>query len=162
MLELDRTILFQIGNFLVLMGLLYLFLFKPIKRFLAQRSESIQKALEDMEQSKAEAQRKLSEYTDLLSQADRKIEEMRQAARTEVLTERNRTIQEAKEEAGRLIETGKEEIGWAVKNAREQLRKEVVEITATLAEKVIRRSLNQEDQQRLVRDSIESLKREED
>jgi F-type H+-transporting ATPase subunit b len=158
MLELNRTILFQILNFLVLMGLLYLFLFKPIKRFLAQRSESIQKAYEDSESSKAEAQRKLSEYTDLLHQAEHRIEEMREAAKREVLTERNRVIQGAKEEARRLIEEGKEQIDWAVTDAREQLRKEVVNLTTTLAEKVIKRSLKQEDHRRLIQDGIESLK----
>jgi len=158
MLELNRTLLFQILNFLVLMGLLYLFLFKPIKRFLAQRSESIQKAYEDSESSKTEAQRKLSEYTNLLHQAEHRIAEMREAAKREVLTERNRVIQQAKEEARRLIEEGKEEIDWAVKDAREQLRKEVVNLTATLAEKVIKRSLKQEDHRRLIQDGIESLK----
>ena len=158
MLELNRTLLFQIVNFLVLMGLLHLCLFKPIKRFLAQRSESIQKAFEGIESSKAEGQRKLSEYTDLLHQAEHKIEHMKEAARREALQKRNQAIQEAKEEARRLIEEGKEEIDWAVKDAREQLRKEVVELTATLTEKMIKRSLKQEDHQRLIQASIESLK----
>jgi F-type H+-transporting ATPase subunit b len=158
MLELNRTLLFQIVNFLVLMGLLYLFLFKPIKRFLAQRSDSIRKAYEDIEASKAEAQSKLSEYTDLISQAEHKIQQMREEARIEALQSRNQTLQEAKEEAKRLIQEGKEEIDWAVKGAREELRKEVVLLTAALAEKVIKRSLKQEDQQRLIQESIESLK----
>ena len=158
MLELNRTILFQIVNFLALMGLLYLFLFKPIKRFLAQRTESIQKAFVEMESSKAEAERKLFEYTDLLHQAEHRIEHMKETAKKETLQERNRTVQEAKEEASRLIEEGKEEIDWAVRDAREQLRKEVVELTATLTEKVIKRSLKQEDHQRLIQASIESLK----
>jgi F-type H+-transporting ATPase subunit b len=160
MLELNRTLLFQIVNFLVLMGLLYLFLFKPIRRFLTQRSESIQKTFEEIESSKADAQRKLSEYTDLLHQAEHKIEHMREAAKREALQERNHAVQEAKEEAKRLIEEGKEEIDWAIKDAREQLRREVVELTATLTEKVIKRSLKQEDQQRLIQASIESLKEE--
>ena len=158
MLELNRTLLFQIANFLVLMGLVYFFLFKPIKRFLAQRSESLQRAYTDIENSKAEAQKKLSEYTDLLSQAEHKIVHMKEDARTEALQERNRTIQEARAEARRLIDEGKQEIEGAVKDAREQLRKEVVGFVAALTEKVIRKSLKQEDQHRLIQETIESLK----
>jgi len=161
LIELNRTLLFQVINFLVLMGFLYLFLFKPVSRFLAQRSESIKKAREDAEMSRGEAQAKLSEYTELLSQVGKEIKSMRDAARREVLDQRRLMVKEAKEEARRLIEEAKEEIEGEIRVARQQLRKEVVELSSTLAEKVIKRSLKEEDQRRLVQDSLDQLKEKE-
>jgi F-type H+-transporting ATPase subunit b len=159
-IELNRTLLFQIINFFVLMGFLYLFLFKPIARFLAQRSESIKKAREEAEMSRAEAAKKLSEHTQLLSQAQREIETMKDAARREALEQRRRSIQEAKEEARRLIDQAKEEIEGEVRSARLQLRKEVVDLSTGLAEKLIKRSLQEGDQHRLILDSLDQLKEE--
>lgn len=158
MIELNRTLLFQVINFLVLMGFLYLFLFKPIKRFLAQRSETIRKSLEDAETSRAEAQKKLSDYTELISQAQQKVEVMKDAAEREALDQSRQTIKEAKKEARRLIDLGKEEIERAVRDARQELKKEVVDLAAALAEKVIKRSLKEEDQHRLIENSIDQLK----
>ncbi|MFH0870966.1 MAG: F0F1 ATP synthase subunit B [bacterium] len=158
MVELNRTLLFQILNFLVLMAFLYLFLFKPISRFLAQRSASLQRTLDDAKDSRAEAERKLSEYNDLLSQAQKKIEAMRNVAEREALEHSRQTIKEAKEEAKQLIDRAKEEIEEAMDEARRDLRREVVGLTTTLAEKVIKRSLKEEDQARFIQDSLEQLK----
>lgn len=158
MVELNRTLLFQILNFLVLMAFLYLFLFKPISRFLAQRSASLQRTLDDAKDSRAEAKRKLSEYNDLLSQAQKKIEAMRNVAEREALEHSRQTIKEAKEEAKQLIDRAKEEIEEAMDEARRDLRREVVGLTTTLAEKVIKRSLKEEDHARFIQDSLEQLK----
>jgi len=161
MIELNRTLLFQIINFLVLMGFLYLFLFKPISRFLAQRSESLKRAGEDAERSRTEAEAKLSEYRELLSQAGKEIESMKDAAKREVLDHRRLIIKEAKEESRRLIEEAKEEIEGEVRYARQQLWREVVDLSSTLAEKVIKRSLKEEDQRRLISESLDQLKEKE-
>jgi len=161
MIELNRTLLFQIINFLVLMGFLYLFLFKPISRFLAQRSESLKRAGEDAERSRTEAEAKLSEYRELLSQAGKEIESMKDAAKREVLDHRRLIIKEAKEESRRLIEEAKEEIEGEVRYARQQLWREVVDLSSTLAEKVIKRSLKEEDQRRLILESLDQLKEKE-
>ena len=158
MMELNRTLIFQIINFLVLMAFLYLFLFKPIRRFLSQRSESIQRVLNESEASRREAERKLSEYNALLSQAGKKMEAMREAAEREALEQRRQTLKETKEESRRMIEEARSEIEEAVEGARRELKQEVVEITTALAEKVIKRSLKEEDQRRLIQESIEQLK----
>jgi len=157
-IELNRTLLFQVINFLVLMGFLYLFLFKPITRFLAERSESIKRAREDAEMSWTEAQKKLSEYTEHLSQAQKEIETMKDAAKREVLEQRRQIVNEAKEEARRLIDEAKEEIEGEVRYARRQLWKEVVDLSSSLAEKLLKRSLKEEDQRRLILDSLDQLK----
>ena len=157
MIELNRTLLFQILNFLVLMGLLYFFLFKPIQRFLTHRSESIHKVMEDAEASRQESQKKLSEYSQLLSQAQKEIEILKDAAKREVSEERRQTLKEAKEEARRLIDEAKEEIEGEVGNVRFQLRAEVVELATVLAEKVIKKSLREEDQHRLIQDTLEHM-----
>jgi F-type H+-transporting ATPase subunit b len=158
MIELNRTLLFQIVNFLVLMGLLYLFLFKPISRFLAERSESIRKDREEAARSRAEAEGRLGEYTGLLSQAKEEIETMKDAAKAEMVQQRQKTVKEAKEEAGRLIDEAKQEIELQVRSARQELRKEVVDLSAALAEKLLKRSLREEDQHSLILDSLDQLK----
>jgi F0F1-type ATP synthase membrane subunit b/b' len=79
-------------------------------------------------------------------------------AEREALEHSRQTIKEAKEEAKQLIDRAKEEIEEAMDEARRDLRREVVGLTTTLAEKVIKRSLKEEDQARFIQDSLEQLK----
>jgi len=157
LIELDRSLLFQVVNFLVLLGFLYLFLFKPVRLFLAERSDSIRRTKEETQRAQEEAEKRLSEYSLLLSRAQQEIEAMKEVARNEALAERQRMIREAKEEAKRVLQETKREIESEVRFARQELRKEVVNLSAAMTERLLRKSLGVEEQRRLLLESLEEL-----
>ena len=52
MISIDRSIIFQIINFLVLVALLFRFLFKPVVQALDKRSNHIREEMEKIEKEK--------------------------------------------------------------------------------------------------------------
>ena len=60
----------------------------------------------------------------------------------------------ARAEAGRLVESARNEMAQEVSRARQELRQEVVDLAITAAERLIRKSLRDEDHRRIVQDAI--------
>ena len=57
-------------------------------------------------------------------------------------------------EAQQLVESAKAQMDSDVRRAREELRREVSELAISVAEKLVRRSLRDEDHRRIVEDTI--------
>ena len=56
-------------SFFVLMGLLTYFLYKPVRKFMADRTASIDKTIKDAQKAKEDAERLRSDYQSELAQA---------------------------------------------------------------------------------------------
>ena len=54
----------------------------------------------------------------------------------------------------RLVETAKAQLDADVRRARDELRREVADLATAVAEKLVRRSLRDEDHRRIVADTI--------
>ena len=54
----------------------------------------------------------------------------------------------------RLVETAKAQMDADVRRARDELRREVADLATSIAEKLVRRSLRDEDHRRIVADAI--------
>lgn len=157
MINIDKSLLFQVINFLVLVAILYKFAFKPITQALKDRADGIKKSLDDAKAANEEAERRLKEYSDKLAGAHKEGDAVREKARQEALNEGQRLITDAKDEAGRLLEQGKKDIESEVKKARQQLREEVVNISLQVTEKVLEKKIEAEDHKKLVGEYISKM-----
>lgn len=83
--------------------------------------------------------------------AIRKSLDEAQAARAE---EQRKLVEAARGEAARLVESARAELASDVRRARQDLRQEVSELAITVAERLIRKSLHDEDHRRIVADAI--------
>ena len=63
-------------------------------------------------------------------------------------------MEAARGEAGRLVEAARNEMAQEVRRARQELRQEVADLAITAAERLIRKSLRDEDHRRIVQDAI--------
>ena len=81
-----------------------------------------------------------------------------QALRERALREagelRERLSAEARQEAARLVEAAQAQVGQEVRRARAELRSEVGVLATQIAERLVRKSLTDEDHQRLVREAL--------
>ena len=67
---------------------------------------------------------------------------------------------EAREEAEKVLERGRGEIETELGAARSTLRKEVGGLAVGLAEKILRREINEDDQKTLVTDFLSDLEKD--
>ena len=63
-------------------------------------------------------------------------------------------LEAARGEATRLVESARSELAQDVRRARQDLRQEVADLAITVAERLIRKSLRDEDHRRIVEDAI--------
>jgi F-type H+-transporting ATPase subunit b len=159
LISVDWSLAVQMVNFLALLAILYRLLYKPLLAKMEERSVAIKNALESAEAARAEAARQQEENAARLRAAYAEAQAIRAAALKEAAEEQRKLVDGARREAQQLVESAKAQMDADVRRAREELRREVSEIAITVAEKLIRKSLRDEDHRRIVDDTIARIGR---
>jgi F-type H+-transporting ATPase subunit b len=154
LINLDKSLIVQVVNFLILLLILQRLLYKPLLAKLQERTAAIQKALEEAQAARAEAARQQEENAARLRAAQAEAAAIRAQALKEAAEEQKRLVAAARAESQRLIDTARAQMEADVRRARDDLRRETVELVTAVAEKLIRRSLRDEDQRRLLAEAI--------
>jgi len=156
---------FSLGTFfwmtILFIGLIFLlkkFAWKPILDAVNDREEGIIKALESAEEAKKEMQNLNADNEKLLKEARAEREAMMKEAR-EI---KESMISEAKEEAqvaaGKMIENAKASIDQEKQAAIAGLKKQVAELSISIAESVVKKELaSNTDQLQLVDQLLEKV-----
>jgi F-type H+-transporting ATPase subunit b len=154
LINLDRSLVIQAINFLLLLVILVKLLYKPLLAKMEERTQAIRKSLEEAQAARAEAQREREEHAQKMTAAYAEAQAIRAAALKEAGEEQRRLVEAARGEAARLVESARNEMAQDVRRARQELRQEVVDLAITAAERLIRKTLRDEDHRRIVQDAI--------
>jgi F-type H+-transporting ATPase subunit b len=137
--------------------LLRRFAFGPVQRIIDQRRDRIREALDEADKARQEA-RQLRELT-------AKEREQAKVDREQILEESRRQAQalfqqarqKADEDLRERLAKNQEELEAENRRMQEQIRRDVVELTLLAAEKVTGKTLDADDQRRLIDETIEEL-----
>ena len=143
--------------FILLVAVLGKYAWGPILSGLKAREEKIRKDIADAEAARAKAEATLREYNQQLATAEQKVRDMIAKATTDAeqlaASIRARAQQEGEETKERAMRD--------IENAREQALSEIyaqtAELSTRIAEKILRRNLNADDQRELVNQSLQEL-----
>lgn len=156
-INLNVTILIQAINFLILIFLLSKFLFKPLTKFLADRSAGIARSLAEAKTAHEAAAKAHEEYQARIRETQREIAAVREQGQREAEAERQRLLKASRDEAERLVAQAKAEIEAETKRARAALREEAAGIALAAAERLLGRSVTADDQRRLAEQYVRDL-----
>jgi F-type H+-transporting ATPase subunit b len=159
LISLDKSLIVQLFNFLVLLAILYRLLYKPLVAKMEERSAAIKTSLEAAEAARAAAAKQQEENTERLRAAYAEAQSIRAAALKEAAEEQRKLVETARREAQQLVESAKAQTESDIRRAREELRREVSEIAVAVAEKLVRKSLRDEEHRRIVDDAIARIGR---
>ena len=154
LVNLDKSLIVQGINFLILLFILQRLLYKPFLAKMGERTQAIQRSLDQAQAARAEAARQQEENETRLRAAHAEAAAIRAQALKEAAEEQRRLVDAARVESQRLVETAKAQMDADVRRARDELRREVAELATAVAEKLVRRSLRDEDHRRIVADAI--------
>jgi F-type H+-transporting ATPase subunit b len=131
--------------------------FPRIGEALDKRRTAIEESIDAAERTRKEAEELLEEYRARLREAREQAEEI--VARSRKAAERveQDTIAEAKKEREELMARTRRDIEQETRRAIEEIRKEVADLTVLATEKLARKSLTGEDQQRLVQEALDEI-----
>ena len=159
LINIDKSLIIQAINFVILLFVLHRLLYKPLMATMEERSNAIKKSLDEAQAARAEAARQQDENAARLKAAYAEAAAIHEQARKEATEEQRRLVEAARAESQRMMESAKAQLDADVRRAREDLRREVSEIAVAVAEKLVRKSLRDEDHRRIVDDAIASIGR---
>ena len=143
--------------FLLVVVVLGKFAWKPILKALQDRESFIHDSLAAAKRDREEAEARLKEYADKLVGARQEATAIVDEARRDAEAVKRKVIAEAQEEKAKELERAKREITIAKETAVKELYAQAAKLSTDLASKVLRREVNAQDHERLIRDSIASL-----
>jgi F-type H+-transporting ATPase subunit b len=149
--------IWTILTFLVLLGLLAKFAWRPLLKALEGRQEAIKKSLEDADRAKEELARMQQESAKIIEQARVEADSILSRTRSDADRLREELKVRAKEEADTMIRNAEQQIQLQTRQALQQIRHEVGDIAVTIASKLLERNLTNEDNDRLIRDTLRQL-----
>ncbi len=149
--------LWTILTFMVLLGLLAKFAWKPLLALLDRREEMIRQSLDDAEEAKQELQRLQQESKEILSKARVEAQSILAQSRSEADKLKGELRQKAKAEADSILRDAEKQIQVETEKAIAVLKNEVVDLSLMVASKLIKKNLSKEDNQSLIEESLKQV-----
>jgi F-type H+-transporting ATPase subunit b len=143
--------------FLGLLALLTKFAWKPIMQGLEMREEGIARQIAETKAANDEAKRMLASYERRLAEASDEVRGMLEEARRDAENTRQSIVAEARTAAEDERNRAKHEIQLAKDDALSQIAERAGQLAVDVAGKFLREKLGQDDQARLVRESVAGL-----
>lgn len=144
-------------NLIIFVGLFVYILRHPVSEAMRARREGIRRELKRAQEERNAALAKLEEVEARLSRLDDEVASLREQSEKEAKEERARISRSTEDETRKLKEQAQREIESAGKAARQQLREFAAQQSVQLAEEMIRRDINPEDDARLFKLRVEEL-----
>lgn len=141
MISLDYTLGFQIINFLLLIFILNVLLYKPILGILDKREKHLGEADAEVRRLNREMERKLVEYEDKARLARQEAAEQAKASIREGSEEAKRILGDAREEIMGLMGDFHRRMDGEIAEARKILSTQSRTISLEIAEKVLGRAI---------------------
>jgi F-type H+-transporting ATPase subunit b len=158
LISIDKSLLVQVVNFVILLVILQRLLYKPFLAKMEERTAAIKKSLDEAQAARAEAARQQEENEARLRRAHAEAASIREQALREAAEESRRHIETAQTQSRKLVEDTKAQLDAEIRRARAELRREVSDLSIAVAEKLVRRTLRDDDHRRIVTEAIASMK----
>ncbi|UCE83290.1 MAG: ATPase [Deltaproteobacteria bacterium] len=141
MINLDITLIIQMINFLILLFVLNLILFRPIRKIIKERNQIIDDFNTDITSMTDQAQESMDQFEQKILEAKKdgmaKIQAMKEEgeeAEVQLISATNQEVQAKVEEA-------RKRVGSEIQGARDQLQAQVQAFSVAVTEKILERSI---------------------
>ncbi len=157
-LGIDPLILLaQVVNFLLLLGLLWKFLYKPLTRILRERRVTIRKSLRNAKKIDEDLKTSRDRARAIVNQANLEVDKLN-AKNEQVLAEKRRErLRTVESEAAEVFKRTQESINEERKNMEQEVQNSAIELVGEATSSVLGKSLDIKAQRELIADSIEEV-----
>jgi F-type H+-transporting ATPase subunit b len=152
------TLLWPVVNFIILCGVLYYFLNKPLSTYLTDRSNSIRKDLVEAAELKASASAQLETIDQKLKALPGELDALRKRGTEETAAEGQRITAAAQAERDRLLEQARREIELQTRLAKREILEHAADLSVRLATERLKEEVTPADQARLVDRYLEQVR----
>lgn len=150
-------ILASLLNLVLLFLIVKYFLYKPVKNVLASRRASIDKEYSDAEEAKNKALSDKAAYEEKLLAADVEADGIIKNAVDIAAAREAEMIAEAKTKAEAIVKKAEDEAVLEKKKAEADIKREIVDVSTLLTEKILVREISEDDHKKLIDSVIDDI-----
>lgn len=147
----------QLLNGIILAVALGFIFYKPLKNFMQNRTEKIQRQIDDADTKFAEAKELASEYDRKIKDIEKKRIEIIEDARIKADEEKRLILEEARQEAAEIKRRSSEKMLEEQKRLQEETRIHIIELSSIIAEKYISQAIVPEIQDRIFEETLAKM-----
>jgi F-type H+-transporting ATPase subunit b len=131
--------------------------FPAIRDAIDARANRINESIDAADRTRQEADQLLADYRERLKDARSQADEIIARARTAAEAHERSASEDAKLKRDQMMEQTRRDIEAETRRAIQEIRQEVADLTVLATEKVTRKTLNEDDQRRLIEDAMSEL-----
>ena len=151
------TALFTLLNFLAVFFVAKHFLIGPVMQLIQSRQKEIDDLYADADSAKAEAQALQEEYQQKMDDAQAESRRIVQESVVRGQAREEDIVRQANKQAATMLEKARADIMQEKKKAINDAKNEISDLALAIAAKVVERELNEADRSRLVSQFIDGL-----
>lgn len=152
------TFAFTILNIVVLYIILRKILFKPVTKYMDNRSKKIQDALNAAEESKEMVKQMKIEYDEKIKAAKDEGQKVIEMYKQMAEKEYNSIIESAKKEANQMISDAKAELQVEKEQLVTSIKGEISDLVLATSEKVLNKNLDNDTNRKLISEFVKDEK----
>lgn len=151
----EKSLIFWLSiTFVTLLILLKKFAYGPILDTLDKRSQRIHDALDQAEKLKTDADQMFADYSKQLEEAKKEAQKIIDQGKKMGEQMKHEIVEKAKEQSGAMIGRAEAEIQNKADDAIRELQENVATLSVSIAEKVLRKNIDEAEKKRLTEDSL--------
>lgn len=149
--------IWTILTFLVLVGLLARFAWRPLLEALERRQAMITKSLDEAQRARQELERLQRESAEMMRQARVEAEGIVSRSRSDAEALREELKQKSRAEAAAIVKNAEKQIQIETARAIQQIRNETIDLSVAIASKILRRQVSKEDHEGLIEETLKQV-----
>lgn len=146
-----------ICNTLITFLIVKKFLFKPVRKMMAAREEEVQDMYAVAEKTQTEAEQLRSEYTERLAKAKEEANEIVSSATRRATVRSEEILKESSQQASAMVKKAETNIALERQKTMNEIKDEIAGLSVMIASKVVEKDINVADHERLIEDFIDKV-----
>jgi len=149
-----KLLIAQAINFAIVLGALYYFALKPLFKVMNERTEKVEKSLEDAKRIEEKLANTEEDYNKKLSQAKKEASIILEKAARQADKKREEMVKKAKEDIGQIIEQEKAQVRTEKAKTLREIKTEVADLVVMSLEKILEKKIDGKKEKEMIKKVI--------
>ena len=132
-----KIIVAQAINFIIVLFILYFLALKPLKKLMSERTERIEKGLEDAKTNATLVLNTKKEYEEMMNKARTEAQAIFMEAKADAESKKTEIIEQAQKDAENILQNGKKMLESEKAKILEEAKTEIVSLVVKATEKLL-------------------------
>lgn len=150
----------QIVATVLLFGAIFIFAYKPAKKYLNKRRELLDKEVSETKEKNIEADKNLELSKENITKSKKQAQQIIENAEVEANSRKDEIIASSQVEVAKMISDAEDVIKQQQAKAVSELKDMVADVALDASSRILEREVNEQDNQKIIDDFVKEVKEE--